>query len=210
MFKNLFKNNDNNSLVGVDLGLATIKIVELKNDNKKPTLVTYGISSGDRKNKKEINHNISPDIIYLMQQARTTTNKVVGALPTSSVFSTIVDFPKMPTKETDPTTLTLEECQELLAKAPERKGRGGKKKKAGKKAEPKEKKLTPKQEEAKKKREEKAAEKKAEKARVRRNKLAKVRRAKIAKEKAKEKAKVQKAEAAAKKKEADAKRKAKK
>ncbi len=36
-----------------------------------------------------------------MQQARTTTNEVVGALPTSSVFSTIVDFPKMPTKEID-------------------------------------------------------------------------------------------------------------
>ncbi len=113
---------------------------------------------------------------------------------------------KMPTKETDPTTLTLEECQELLAKAPERKGRG--KKKAGKKAAPKEKKLTPKQAEAKKKREEKAAAKKAEKARLRRNKLARERRARIAKEKAKEKAKEAKAAATAKKKAADAKRKA--
>jgi DNA topoisomerase-1 len=108
---------------------------------------------------------------------------------------------KMPSKDYDPTTLTLEECQELLEKAPERKGRG--KKKAGKKAAPKEKKLTPKQEEAKKKREEKAKAKQAEKARLRRNMLARKRRAKLKKEKEK----TAKSEAAAKKKIADAKRK---
>ena len=117
---------------------------------------------------------------------------------------------KMPSKDYDPTTLTLEECIELLAKAPERKGRGKKKAAAKKKDAPKEKKLTPKQEEAKRKREEKAKEKKAEAARLRRNKLARERRAKLAKEKAKLKAKEEKAAAAAKKKEADEKRKAKK
>ncbi|XOU93997.1 MAG: type IV pilus assembly protein PilM [Candidatus Kerfeldbacteria bacterium] len=102
MLKKLFTNKDStNSMVGVDLGVATIKIVELKNENKKPTLVTYGVSSGDRQATKEIHQNISPDLIYLMQQARTTTTNVVGALPTSSVFSTIIDFPKMPTKEID-------------------------------------------------------------------------------------------------------------
>ena len=100
MIKNLFsKNNNNDSLVGVDLGVATIKIVELKNNHKKPTLVTYGVSSGDRQTAGKIQQNISTDLIYLMQQARTTTSNVVGALPTSSVFSTIIDLPKMPTKE---------------------------------------------------------------------------------------------------------------
>lgn len=109
---------------------------------------------------------------------------------------------KMPTKETDPTTLTLEDCKELLEKAPERKGRG-KKAKATKKTATTEKKLTPKQEEAKRKREDAAKAKKAEKARLRRNKLARERRAKARKEK--EKAK--KAEEQAKKKIADEKRK---
>ena len=109
---------------------------------------------------------------------------------------------KMPSKDYDPTTLSLEECQELLAKAPERKGRG--KKKAGKKAAPKKKELTPKQLEAKAKREEKANAKKAEKARLRRNLLAKKRRAKAKKEKEK----TEKADVVAKKKVADAKRKA--
>ncbi len=105
---------------------------------------------------------------------------------------------KMPSKDYDPTTLTLEECQALLAKAPERKGRGRKK------TTTKEKKLTPKQLEAKKKREEKAKAKKAEKARLRRNMLARKRRARLKKEKEK----IAKAEALAKKKAADAKRKA--
>lgn len=109
---------------------------------------------------------------------------------------------KMPSKDYDPTTLTLEECLALLAKAPERKKRGKKK------AAVKEKKLTPKQQEAKLKREQKAKEKKAEAARLRRNKLARERRARLAKEKAKLKAKEEKAAAALKKKEADAKRKA--
>lgn len=102
MLKKLFSKKDNeNSIVGIDLGVATIKIVELKNENKKPTLVTFGVSSGDRQATKKIHQNISPDLIYLMQQARTRTTKIVGALPTSSVFSTIIDFPKMPSKEID-------------------------------------------------------------------------------------------------------------
>jgi len=113
---------------------------------------------------------------------------------------------KMPSKDYDPTTLTLEECQELLAKAPERKGKGkGKKKpakKSAKKADLKEKELTPKQLEAKAKREEKAKAKKAEKARLRRNMLARKRRAKLKKEKEK----TTKAEATAKKKAADIRR----
>lgn len=102
MFKKLFsKKNNENSIVGVDLGVATIKIVELQNDNGKPSLVTFGVSTGDRQATKEINQNISTDLVYLMEQARTRTTNVVGALPTSSVFSTIIDFPKMPTNEID-------------------------------------------------------------------------------------------------------------
>ena len=114
---------------------------------------------------------------------------------------------KMPSKDYDPTTLTLEECQALLAKAPERKRRGAKQKKPATKAKKEAKKLTPKQEAAKQKREEKAKAKKAEIARLRRNKKARERNAKLRKEKEKQKAKEKKAALAARKKAADENRK---
>lgn len=97
----LFTNkNSINSLVGIDLGTSVIKIVELKKENDKPRLVTFGIST-DEKNESTlpIADKVSNNLIELMKRARVTTERVVGALPATSVFSTIVELPKMSTKE---------------------------------------------------------------------------------------------------------------
>ncbi|MDP2695762.1 MAG: type IV pilus assembly protein PilM [bacterium] len=91
--------NTNNSMVGIDLGIATIKVVELKNENNKPTLVTFGITTDESTTSRLDKDTVIKNLVDLLAQARTTTDRVVGALPATSIFSTIVELPHMSDKE---------------------------------------------------------------------------------------------------------------
>jgi len=99
----IFNKKKDESVVGVDLGSAIIKLIELKKENNQPRLVTYGLATKEKNevsseaglNKEKIIANLKQTFTL----ARVTTNKVIGALPASSVFSTIVELPQMPTKE---------------------------------------------------------------------------------------------------------------
>ena len=97
----IFNNSSaNDSLVGIDLGLSVIKIVELKKENDVPRLVTFGISTDEGQNEISMpGDKVPSNLNDLMRQARTTTERVVGALPATSVFSTIVELPNMSPKE---------------------------------------------------------------------------------------------------------------
>jgi len=94
--------NKNNNVVGVDLGAPSIKLVELNNEGNQPTLITYGVINkqneglfDDSKQKTIAN------LKELMTESRITTENAIGALPASSVFSTMVTLPDMPQKEID-------------------------------------------------------------------------------------------------------------
>ncbi len=89
-------------ILGVDLGSTSIKIVELKKERPVPKLITYGylekkfsdiVKEEERKEK-----NIEL-LKRLCQKANITTNLAVTALPTFSVFSSLIVLPVLPAKE---------------------------------------------------------------------------------------------------------------
>lgn len=97
----LFKSNL--SYLGVDIGSAGVKVVELKNEGGRPSLVTYGFAE----EKIEIVHNppqaMMDKTVALLDKvlidSRATTKKTVAALPSFSVFSSIISLPPMKKKE---------------------------------------------------------------------------------------------------------------
>ncbi len=95
--------SSHSSYLGVDIGSAGIKVVELKNENGRPRLVTYGFAE----EPVDIVHNTSQrmqdKIVTLLtkicQEAKTTSKKTIAALPSFSVFSSIISLPPMNKKE---------------------------------------------------------------------------------------------------------------
>lgn len=95
-----FFNKKTKSYLGVDLGTAGIKIVELANVKGHARLITYGIveSSGDivRSNAPETINRVVELLKEITEKSRVTTNLAVAALPAFSVFSSILSLPPMP------------------------------------------------------------------------------------------------------------------
>ena len=97
------------SYLGVDIGNAGIKIVELKNENGRPRLVTYGyadfpVSSTINKHQ-ETEAEVASLIKKVCSGAGVTTNKVIAALPNFSVFSSVISLPQMKKNELDQAVL---------------------------------------------------------------------------------------------------------
>jgi type IV pilus assembly protein PilM len=87
-----------NSMLGVDIGSSSIKIVQIER-GATPTLTTYGmvdipepISS---QTTDEAVHNIANLLKTLLEKARVTTKECTMSLPNSSVFTSVIDMPKM-------------------------------------------------------------------------------------------------------------------
>ncbi len=95
-----FFNKKSKSYIGVDLGTAGIKIVELANAKGHAKLLTYGIveSSGDivRSNAPETVNKVVELLQDITKKSRVTTDLAVAALPAFSVFSSILSLPPMP------------------------------------------------------------------------------------------------------------------
>lgn len=95
------KNEDH--YVGVDIGSGSIKVVELVSDKNKPKLVTYGyvdtIIDVMRTNRPEAQQKVVAALKKLMSSAKVTTNRVTAALPTYSVFNSIITLPAMSQKD---------------------------------------------------------------------------------------------------------------
>jgi type IV pilus assembly protein PilM len=91
-----------NSLLGVDIGSSSIKIVQLDR-NKEPSLVTYGIvdipEAISAQTTEEEVKKIAEILVNLMAAAKVTTKKCVMSLPNSSVFTSVIDMPKLDDKE---------------------------------------------------------------------------------------------------------------
>ena len=87
---------------GVDLGNSGVRLVELKQINTKPTLVTYGdieLPPGIMASDSPIDQTkVSETLKRLVADARVSTKNVVAGLQASKVFTSIVKMPQM----TDP------------------------------------------------------------------------------------------------------------
>ena len=86
------------SYLGVDLGTTSVKLVELKEEEKHAKLVTYGYSEQTEKTSSEKSLLETPDkaidlLKKICAKAKTTTRQAVAGLPAASVFSSIITVP---------------------------------------------------------------------------------------------------------------------
>ncbi len=92
-----------NSYLGVDFGTAGIKLLELENRRGVPLLLTYGYSEGEVNITRGDFQRKAPEIINLLkeicQKAKITSRKAIAALPSFSVFSSLINLPSMSKKE---------------------------------------------------------------------------------------------------------------
>ncbi|XOU94466.1 MAG: pilus assembly protein PilM [Candidatus Kerfeldbacteria bacterium] len=93
----------NVSYLGIDVGGSSLKIVELVNVNNKPQLVTYGfindIPNMINDNSLSAKAEVASHLKHLLKESNTTTTQAVAALPSFSVFSSIINLPSMSKKD---------------------------------------------------------------------------------------------------------------
>lgn len=91
--------------LGVDIGGASLKLVELKNEKGRPKLVTYGYIERPTQLLKVDNPEAKRRIVdamkHVIEKAKVGTDQVVAALPSYTVFSSIITLPEMKDKELD-------------------------------------------------------------------------------------------------------------
>lgn len=89
--------------LGIDIGTSSIKAVELGNVGGRPKLETFGyversfdiIKSDNAQNQSAL----AVLLKEMLKQARATTDKVVAALPSFAVFTSIISLPVMTEKD---------------------------------------------------------------------------------------------------------------
>ncbi len=90
------------SYLGVDIGSTSIKIVELKQENNKIKLVTYGFSEKSATSLSE-NHGDTAYIAGLINricdESGAASNSAISALPTFSVFSSVLNLTNVSKKD---------------------------------------------------------------------------------------------------------------
>ncbi|MEA2088505.1 MAG: pilus assembly protein PilM [Patescibacteria group bacterium] len=91
------------SYLGINLGTSSVKLVELGNNNGVPHLLTYGFTEQSIDIIKDDSESAKQEIVRILNQlckeAKVSSNKVVTALPTFSVFSSVISMPKMSKKD---------------------------------------------------------------------------------------------------------------
>ena len=93
----------NYSYLGVNIGASSIKLVELADDKGTPKLATYGFTEQSVdiiKDDSEAARNEAARILkHLFKESKATGNKVITALPTFSVFTSVLSLPQMNKKD---------------------------------------------------------------------------------------------------------------
>lgn len=91
------------SYLGVDLGGSSIKLVELRNEGGRPRLVTYGYVERATDIVKSDSKEMQKEVIYILKElvkkSHASILKVISALPSFSVFSSIISLPAMSKKD---------------------------------------------------------------------------------------------------------------
>lgn len=83
------------SCLGIDIGAASIKVVELEQKNNLPHLINYGVFSFTDDDWLDAVRYLK----LLFRETGMRARNAVAALPSSGIFSTILDLPPMPEKE---------------------------------------------------------------------------------------------------------------
>lgn len=91
------------SYLGVDLGTSSIKMVELRAEKGRPRLVTYGFAEKQmdiiKSDSREAQARIVSSIKQIAKRSSVTTTRVVAALPSFAVFTSIISLPSMSKKD---------------------------------------------------------------------------------------------------------------
>ena len=91
------------SQLGVDIGSSNIKIAQLRPKDNQFVLETYGIVNVSYQiaNKDSVGsvNETAEALKNLLAKAGVTTKKVVASLPNNSVFTSVIDMPKMSDSE---------------------------------------------------------------------------------------------------------------
>jgi type IV pilus assembly protein PilM len=89
--------------LGVDIGTASLKVVELEDMGGRAKLSTYGSIDLPldiiKSDSREVIVQISGALKELIKAAGVTADRATSALPGFSVFTTVIDLPKMPETE---------------------------------------------------------------------------------------------------------------
>src|SRR3989344_4224984 len=91
------------SKLGIDIGTSTIKVAQLKKEDSKYTLETYGMvniaSDMDSKDEGDVIGQTAEVLKKLLQKSEITSKKAVASLPNNIVFVSVIDMPSMSDKE---------------------------------------------------------------------------------------------------------------
>lgn len=86
------------SYLGIDIGSTSVKVVELLDQNGVPELVTYGLAEYPTPNRADNPsqiQEIAATILETCLKAKTKSKRASTALPSYSVFTSIISVPKM-------------------------------------------------------------------------------------------------------------------
>lgn len=105
-FTNNFFSTPDNSVIGIDIGSSSLKIVQIKKEKGKAVLQTYGELGLGPYNKLSIGQiaTLAPDqyakiILDLLQEAKILTTKGGISIPLKLSLINIIDIPKVDQKE---------------------------------------------------------------------------------------------------------------
>lgn len=95
--------NPKQSFLGIDIGTSSIKAVQIGDDNGRPRLMTYGYiethSDIVKSDSAASQQSVVAAIKSLLKEAHVSTTRVIAALPSFTVFSSIISLPLMTRKE---------------------------------------------------------------------------------------------------------------
>lgn len=105
---NIF-NKKSSSFFGIDLGATGIRVVELALENKRITLKNYVSLEAEtrinpdgtvvKRNIQSLDRDTIESMKTILNSAEVANHKVAMSVPTSSTFSSIITFPRMPKEE---------------------------------------------------------------------------------------------------------------
>lgn len=109
----MFFSDSKKSFLGIDIGVHSIKLVELINENHIARLRTYGYIDQEidiiRSEKEEDFEKTVEAIKFIVRKSKALSSKVVASLPNYSVFSSVINIPAVNSKD-------LEEAIHIEAK----------------------------------------------------------------------------------------------